>query len=244
MEKDFYYYKKLIEGNQLPDDFNQWLMIDGYGTTLAHIAAYEGVLPTDWTDDPKDWIIRDKDRITIAHEAALKNILPTNWTTNKEDWLIEIEHRTIGFIFSSKNYKHYNDPKTLVEYSQNIINHLLPLISNNFIGSDSVLNINNFLNPFYNKIIEQKHDDWIKTSDEYSGFLIDYVETIINQMEIKKYFSIDDDNLFFDEFNDNIEQIKKIIEYNKIEIKNRLFSHHESKHQSIRKDKLDFSNTL
>ena len=279
MDKDFDYYKKLIEEDQLPDSFNQWLMKGKFSYTLAHFAAEKGILPPDWTDKTEDWLVENKYRITIAHEAALKNILPTNWTDKTEDWLVKdrwgntIAHEaaysgflpmdwtddpkdwliknkwkdTIGLYFCHHK-EHYNNPKTLEEYCQNMIDHIYPIVEKEKITSWYVNDVNNFLELFIDSIQKQSEDDWMKTSDDYSGFLIDYIESVIDYIQHNLRFDDDirgDDLILVNQIKKNIEQTSQLIKDEKIKIKEHLFKHHESKNQSVIKEKEpDFSETL
>ena len=286
MEKDFYYYKKLIEGNQLPDDFNQWLMQNEYdetndcgetlahiaafygnlpvnwtdkredwlnksdhGLTVAHIAAVCGTLPTDWTDYTNDWLNKDNDGYTVAYLAARNGSLPKDWTDDPEDWKIQdYADLTIGFIYSNHHKEHYNNPKNLDDYCQNMIDHLYPIVEKEKIASGHANDVNIFLEPFINSIQKQSEDDWMKTSDEYSGFLIDHVESVIDYIQHHLRFvdNIDGDDLILaNQIKENIEQASQYIQDEKIRIKEHLFKHHEYKNNSaIKDDKIDLSRSL
>lgn len=82
------YYKELIDNNRLPEHFNQWLMTDKNGSTIAHYAADYGNLPENWTIEKELWLLVDNNGNTIAHIAASSSSLPLDWTDNPEDWLI------------------------------------------------------------------------------------------------------------------------------------------------------------
>ena len=219
MEKDFDYYKDLIEKNKfpegLPESFDQWLMKGENGETLAHVASKKGILPTDWTDDINDWLIKNE------------------------------KGQTIGFLYFSHHKEHYNNPQTIENYCQNIINHLYPIVDNGAIESGYVNDLNIFLEPFIDSIQMQSKDDWMKTSDDYSGFLIDYVESIISHIQNHLYFDdfiVGYDLILANQIQDNLQQASHLINDEKMKIKEHLFSHYESKNKSIIDNKItDFS---
>ena len=250
MEKDFDYYEDLIKKNKLPDGFDEWLMKGKFSYTLAHFAAYKGILPPDWTDKKKDWLIENNYGDTVAHYASCNGILPPDWTNKPEDWLIEDGcWRTIGFCYSENSKHHYNDPKTLEDYCQNMNDHLFPIFRDNSeIFIFHLKSFNNFLNPFLKSIQEQKQDEWMKTSESYSGFLIDYTESIVSYIQDNLRFVDNiqgDDLILANQIKENLEQTSQHLQNEKIKIKEHLFAHHESKNQSIINEKEpSFSETL
>ena len=89
----------------------------------------------------------------------------------------------------------------------------------------------------------------MKTSNNYFGFLIDYVEMIIGFIKdnIRLDQKMKDDNylMLVNNFLDTIEKTSQYIKNEKIKIKEHLFKHHESKNQTIMKEKEpDFSDTF
>ena len=225
------------------DKTEDWLVEDFWGETIAHYAAKKGILPHDWTDDPKDWLIKDKNGETIAHYAAEKRILPKDWTDKNEDWCIKNNNNeTIGLLFCSDKKYHYNNPQTIEDYYKNTKDHLFPLTENfSKISNSKFIHVNNFLEPFIDIIKKQSQDDWMKSSDDYSGFLIDHVECIIDHLRYNLHFeNIKGNNLR------NLIQASEYIKDEKMTIKQHLFEQHESKNQSIIKDNKepDFSDTL
>ena len=312
MEKDFEYYKNLIEQDQLPDGFDQWLMNDENGWTLAHIAACHGNLPPDWTDNPKDWLVKDRwgntvahdstrseilpknwtdkpadwlmkddDGITVAHLAVLIGILPPGWTDKTEDWLVKNDYDytvasyaaskgtlppdwtddpndwkiqdndgyTIGFFYSLNHQQHYNNPQSIEEYCQNMKDHLFPIVEKSLIQHYQINHFHHFLEPFISCIKGQTQDSWMKTSDTYSGFLIDYTESVVSYIQDNLRF-VDfiegDDLILANKIKDNLEQTSQHLQNEKIKIKEHLFLHYESKNKSIIKDNKepDFSSTI
>ena len=268
MERDFDYYLDLIEKNQLPDDFDQWLMMDKDGTALAHVAASYSILPSDWTDKTEDWLIKNHRGIgeTIAFYAISNDILPVNWTDKTEDWLEDFDgYRTLAHIAAKKGYlpPDWNGKKellvkdsqgksigfyyyanlnkcdnnqTLEDYCQNMKDHLPSLIYERKL-------LINFLDPFLKSIQEQSQKEWMKTSDAYSVFLIDYVESIMDYIQDNLCFS---DSIPYEEFEDLADKIKdklnktsQYIENEKVRIKEHLFKHYEDKNKSISKDEED-----
>ena len=252
MEQDFNYYKDLIEKNQLPDGFDQWLMVGENDQTLAHIAVKNKILPPlppNWTDNTKDWLVKNNDGATIAHLAARKSILPPDWTKNHEDWLIKSKHDfTIGFFYSEKNKNHFNNPINLEDYCQNMINHIYPIVEKGRVFKFYAKNLNNFLNPFLSCIKEKSDKEWIKKSDDYSGYLIDYVESVIDYIKNNLLFDYDiggDDLILANQIKENIKQTSLYIQDEKIKIKEHLFSRYESKNQSIiNENEIDLSRSL
>ena len=305
MKKDFDYYKDLIEKKQLPEGFDQWLMTDDEGNTLAHVAVYMDKLLPDWTDKTEDWLIKDslgntiahvaasrgilpphwtcntknwllkdingdsiaheaaykgilppdwtdktEDWLTIAHVAAHSGVLPLNWTSNPENWLIKNSWEySIGFLYSNAHKEHYNNPKTLEDYCKNMINHLYPLIyKKNGFEQGEINNLNNFLEPFLKCIDETTQKEWMKTSDNYSSFLIDYVDSIMNYIQDHLRF-VDfiegDDLILANQIKDNLDQTSHHLQNEKIKIKEYLFKQHEFKNQSIiNENEIDLSRSL
>ena len=238
-------------GNMLkkPKDFNQLLVSSESGNTLAHKAARDGNLQPDWTDKKEDWLVKNKLEITIAHSAARKGILSPDWTDDPEDWLIKDDlNHTIGFIYSKHDKPFYNNPKTIEDHGQNIIDHILPIFERDKIikiSRSETYHFNIFLNPFLKKIKEQKFDDWMKTSDDYSGFLIDFVENII--CNLKSNLNFEEETKYSIKMIKEIEEIIDQIQNDKLKIKEHLFKHYESKNQSIineKEQKHDLSDTL
>lgn len=232
MEQDFNYYKKIIEKYQLPDDLGQWLMTNEEGNTLAHIAAKKGILPPDWTDKTEHWLIKDALKTTIAHNAAINGTLPINWTNDPQDWMIfDISNSSIGLNFSYNKKEHYNSPENLIEYAENIKNHLYPFLDHTLTVMIDLQVLKAFINPFFREIKDTNIDGWLETSDEYSGFLIDYIESIVETIkEDLKFEGKEKIPAFFhkkitNEIDDTIDYIKQ----EKIVIKERLFNQYATK---------------
>lgn len=72
-EKETLQLKAMLYTNTLPFNFDNWARKDRGGwSTLAHIAAWEGLLP----DDFNQWAIKNQDGYTVAHTAANNGHLP------------------------------------------------------------------------------------------------------------------------------------------------------------------------
>ena len=216
MEKDFDYYKKLINKNQLPNDFDQWLMTDkddGYGTTLAHFAAYNCKLPRDWTDKSEDWLIKDKLGNTVAHHAAYSGSLPDDFT---ELSIKNNDGKTIGYYHYLFGDFSFSD--SLKELCDDVVNHIVSMHDNNNRDSLNMTAIEKIIFKFQAHISNATTETLMKTSDDYSGFLIDYVENTVSAI-FEKIKNFQEDKAIIK----NTEDLLLHISQHRTDIKEQLF---------------------
>ena len=223
----------LVGHDRLPPNWTNktkhWLRKDEFGSTFAHRMAKQGKLPTDWTDKTEDWLIKDGLGDTVAYYAVNNGILPSDWTSNPNDWLLSNdEGESIALLYSIKNKDHYNNPKSLIEYLKNIENIFVPYFSNDDIFYIYDFNIiSNFLSPVYDKVEKTCDKEWMSTSENHSGFLIDYALNIFEEIE-----KISSNNYSYSDakIEDVLEKNKELINIlniKKCEIKEILFSKNE-----------------
>lgn len=60
----------------LPEDFNQWGLVNDRGWSIAYTAAINNNLPANFNN----WELADIDGWTIAHDIALTGNLPVDFT--------------------------------------------------------------------------------------------------------------------------------------------------------------------
>jgi len=83
--------RKLMDGGDLPEGFQDWLCSDGVDTTIAHVAARYGKLPANFDQ----WHIVDYYGQTVAHEAAIWGTLPIDF----DQWgLVDSKGETVAHM--------------------------------------------------------------------------------------------------------------------------------------------------
>lgn len=256
------YYDKM-KISQLPEDFDQWLLPNHKNTTtLAHEAAKLNKLPLYWTSCPEDWLQKDNLDFCVAHYAAKNGCLPTDWTDDPRDWLVKDRFgSTIAHIAASKNAlpedfpylefknsqsitiglrlfqsQHFPLKEDIYEFSQDIKKHILPCFNNLKLNKEDSKSIHSFMSIFYHKLNEASVEELMTTSEQYSGFLLNHVESIISEI-------VSNHNPNNYHYHDIILKTEKLVNEKTLNIKEMLFSRYSEKKYNF-EENFDLINEL
>jgi cytochrome c1 len=98
---------------KLPEDFDQWHLVDHRGLTVAHIVATYRCLPRFF----KQWDMVDADGWSVAHVAALHGTLPDDF----EQWsLTTFTGLTVEDVAAQRKM-HLRSDKTITNFVQHQI---------------------------------------------------------------------------------------------------------------------------
>lgn len=120
------FYRALVDQKILPQDFEDWAMSINY-STIAHCAAYRGVLPEAFTA----WGIRDADNRSVAHIAAEKKNLPDHFSAwdivERDGWTVAHEAALSGRLPLGFSHWHLADAQgvTVIDVARERHYHLV-----------------------------------------------------------------------------------------------------------------------
>jgi hypothetical protein len=82
---------------QLPEDFEEWELLDEYGDTVAHVAAKSGALPEGFNR----WDLMNHEGETVAHVAAKTRLLVLHKKFNQWE-MVNKKGETVAEVFVDK----------------------------------------------------------------------------------------------------------------------------------------------